>query len=559
MAESTVDTLVTRYVLDNQKYQRGALQVMQATGRMGASILRVTGLAGLLSGAIGAVGLVAFGREAVQTSADLDSLKRGLTAIVGSAEEAERQFKILKDLAKQPGLGLLEAIQGGTMLQAAGIPFEDTVAALKGFGNALALVGKGKFDLGRVTLALSQMAASGKVLGQDLRQLQQAIPQILQVMLKEFGTAIPEEIEAAGISSFEFIRRVSRAMGELPSASDSIKNKFENLGDAWKVIMGQVGDSINSILLPALDKVYRGLVNISEAGVLRDVLGGFEKLFSGKTLGDGLLTMIAAVLAALKLMPPAFKAILDWGQRAFKAVVHNAQALITILGAVFLGNAITKGVLALVEAFKKLRAAIVAAGLAQVFMETLITGGLNFAKVTAGILAGLAAVWAIQKVIDSQFKEISTNIEGMPTFEDFNREMETMLAHLQGAAGLLQGLPPLMRSVLGTIFPELTAQPQAGASPTKAPTQNVFASIERNTRQTAENTRPDVSRRILGGGGFFGDIGVTAVELARGPRRLGKRRGTGDPFRDIAEMLRDAVMDVVAQEGVSLSRSEGRV
>ena len=64
--------------------------------------------------------VIALGAAVVNSAANMDSLKRGLIAVSGSAAEAERQFVGLKEVAKLPGLGLKEAVQGSINLQALG-------------------------------------------------------------------------------------------------------------------------------------------------------------------------------------------------------------------------------------------------------------------------------------------------------------------------------------------------------------------------------------------------------------------------------------------------------
>src|SRR5687767_1392645 len=63
--------------------------------------------------------LAALAVASVRAATDMDSLKRGLTAVAGSTGAAEQQLVRLKEVAKLPGLGFKEAIQGSINLQAA--------------------------------------------------------------------------------------------------------------------------------------------------------------------------------------------------------------------------------------------------------------------------------------------------------------------------------------------------------------------------------------------------------------------------------------------------------
>ena len=64
--------------------------------------------------------LAGFAGLAIRTATQFDSLQRGLIAVSGSADAANKQFERLKEVAKLPGLGFKEAIQGSINHQAAG-------------------------------------------------------------------------------------------------------------------------------------------------------------------------------------------------------------------------------------------------------------------------------------------------------------------------------------------------------------------------------------------------------------------------------------------------------
>ena len=124
-----------------------------------------------------------FGSTFVNAAADLEKLTQGLTAVAGSSREAAEQRDRLRQVAKLPGLGLEEAVEGSINLQAVGLSSQQAEAALMSFGNALATVGKGKAELDGVILALTQMAAKGKISAEEINQIGERVPQIRAVML----------------------------------------------------------------------------------------------------------------------------------------------------------------------------------------------------------------------------------------------------------------------------------------------------------------------------------------------------------------------------------------
>ena len=505
---SLIDTLITKYELDDKHYRAGAKGVLTATDHIAARIRGATGLlssfarsmmsplAGLAALAGGA-GLIGLGAAAVKTAVDLEALKAGLTAITGSAAEAERQFAILRALAKEPGLGLFEAIQGGTALEAAGLPFETVVMALKGFGNALATVGKGKAELELVTLALGQMATSGKVLGQDLRQLQQQLPQIRKIMQEAFGTAQPEELEKMGIDAVTFITTVSREFTKLQSTGNTAKNTFENLGDNIKVAMATAGQSILKVLMPAVDALSNALQNIVDSGLLQRVIDGFTDLFSGKNMGDAVQRALAWMLAAMQAMPAVLQNLGTNFASVFKWMRDNIIVVGAVFGAIFIGGPLIRGVLALVRVFKILTLAIREAGLVAVIMEAITTGGASLVANVAGLALGLAASYGIIKAIEAALPKLPAMV-GIPSMADLRKQMESNLTAMQGGAPSAGGVPGIIGQAASAI-----------------------AETARSTAETAANTAKLVQidfRKYAFGGGNLGALGVTPVEMAGGGR-----------------------------------------
>lgn len=193
------------------------------------------------------------GATFVKAAADMDSLTRGMTAVTGSASATRAQLARLSDVAKLPGLGFREAVQGSINLQAAGLSANTSERALRAFGNALATVGKGKADLDGVILALGQIASKGKVSAEEINQLAERVPQIRQAMIAAFGSADTERLGKAGIDATRFINGLIDQLLKLPQASGGAANAFENLSDSWFRARAAIGDQLLPAILPLID------------------------------------------------------------------------------------------------------------------------------------------------------------------------------------------------------------------------------------------------------------------------------------------------------------------
>ena len=209
--------------------------------------------------------LLAVGAAAVKATVDLDSLKRGLTAVAGSSAEAERQMVRLREIARMPGLGFNEAIQGSIRLQAAGLSAQLAEKSLREFGNAIATVGGGKEQLDGVTLALSQIASKGKVSAEEINQLNERVPQITQAMIAAFGTADTEILQRANITATEFVNSITAVFARDQRVGDTLKNNFENAQQQITESLDRIGRAITPRVAAALGAVADGVERLTRA------------------------------------------------------------------------------------------------------------------------------------------------------------------------------------------------------------------------------------------------------------------------------------------------------
>lgn len=289
--------------------------------------------------------IAALGAASIKASKDMDSLRRGMVAVTGSASKAAREMERLRVVAQLPGLGFADAVKGSTRLQAAGASAEQARRSLEAFGNAIATVGGGKAELDAVTLALTQILASGAVLGQEIRQLQQRIPQIRQAMIGAFGTARSEEIQKLGISADDFLSKITTELLRLPKVSGGVQNAFENLGDAFFRAGAALGDGLLPVVIPLVEALATGAEKIvlmdkatvqwaialaAVAAALGPVLLGLSALATVVTaaaaaLGLGLGTAFLAAGGVIAVLGLGAAALIAWGLAAIQAKGDTEQ------------------------------------------------------------------------------------------------------------------------------------------------------------------------------------------------------------------------------------------
>lgn len=248
--------------------------------------------------------LAGLGVAAVKSATEMDSLMRGLTAVAGSAEAAGAQFEQLKEVAKLPGLGLEEAVQGSINLQAAGFSADQAKGALMAFGNALATVGKGKADLEGVITALSQIASKGTISAEEINQIAERVPQIREVMKNAFGTANTEELQKMEISATDFVDKITAELGKLPAVTVGPQNAFENLGDTLLQLAVAFGDVLLPVIIPIIDHISSLATWLTN---LNPVAQGAIAIFSGLAIAAGpILVALGSMAGALTVLLPLF-------------------------------------------------------------------------------------------------------------------------------------------------------------------------------------------------------------------------------------------------------------
>lgn len=335
---ATIGEMLVRVGLDTKEFNENMKGVKSGLDTMASSL---TTIGATMSATITAP-LVALGVSSVNAAANLEALTAGLRAVSPTAEDTTRKLAELKEVAKLPGLGFEEAIQGQVRLQAAGLSANLATDALKAFGNAIAIVGGGKAELDGVTLALAQIAAKGKVSAEEINQLAERIPQIREVMRAAFGTADTETLQKMKISATEFITIVTNELLKLPPVASTAKNELENLNDTIKQASAEIGmallptvKALTPVLVQLLEQVARGAQEFAKLPqpIQATVIGA---LALAAALGPILLTTglmissISSLLPALSSLSVALKGVSLAGAGVASAWAAVAVAIAAI-------------------------------------------------------------------------------------------------------------------------------------------------------------------------------------------------------------------------------------
>jgi len=211
--------------------------------------------------------VVAMGSSFLNAAASMDQLERGMAAIMGSSSDAAKELNKLKESAKLPGLAFEEAVRGSIRLQSVGLQADQARKVLETFGKAIATTGGGAVELEAVQYQMTQMISKNKILAEDFKPIQSAVPLIGKAMQEAFGTDNIEGVRALGIGAKEFTMRLTESLRVLPEVQNStggVRNSFDNLKDSIKFASAEMGKVI--------------LKNIDLDAIIADVVAALTRL-----------------------------------------------------------------------------------------------------------------------------------------------------------------------------------------------------------------------------------------------------------------------------------------
>ena len=361
------------------------------------------------------------GAGAIKAAGDMESLTLALQSQLGSVEAAKKEFELLNAAAKNPGLGVEQAVAGSIRLQGVKFSAEEARKVLIEMGNAIARTGGTAENLDSVTKQFAQMSAKGRVLQEDISVLSENMPALAGLMEKAFGTTNVEAIRAMGVSGKEFVLQITKAAEALPRVEGGIKNSIGNALDSLKQSAAKVGLAINEAFN------VTGAIE-TFAGYLQTIATAFSNLdpVAQKT--------ILSILGIAVAIGPILKVI-------GAVQLLRSQMISAVEGMVSAAKSLAGGVLSAAKAFQAL-------SIAQ--KATVI--GLAIAAVTALYFAydsysnSLTNAEAAQKAVNDVTREAisSTEVERakigtlVSVLEDNTRSLNDK----QGALKQLKAISP---------------------------------------------------------------------------------------------------------------------
>jgi tape measure domain-containing protein len=275
--------IVIRFLGDATNLQNSTVKVSSSMESLGSKFI---GMGTLLAGglAAGGIALGAFGLKAIQASADMEQTRIAFGTLLGGAKQADTFIRGLQAFAAKTPFEFAGLAATAKQLLAFGFTAESIVPTMTAVGDAVAALGGGQPMIDRVTMALGQMRAKGKVSAEEMMQLAEAGVPAWDFLAKKLGVDIPtamKKVTAGAVDATTGIDALTTGMearfgGLMASQSGTVLGIFSNLQDAVGQTMVTVGDSITK----AFD------VKAKLQGVL-DLMSKLQGFAQGKvTLGE---------------------------------------------------------------------------------------------------------------------------------------------------------------------------------------------------------------------------------------------------------------------------------
>lgn len=416
-----------------------------------------TAAAGLAFSAITAA-IVGVASEAIALASSFHQAEIGFATMMGSAQDAKQFLNELKTFAASSPFGFPELLDASRRLQAMGFEATAVIPIMRTVGDAVAGLGGNAAMIDRITLALGQMQAKGKVSAQEMNQLAEAGIPAWQSLADQIGVGIPEAMKRAeqgAISAAEAIPAILQGMqdrfgGLMTANMNTVTGQWSNFKDQLSFILADIGTAI----LPFAQMVLSAANPIIE--VLRDMAAGFAALPQPvQGIIVGLTGMIAAIGPALL----AFA-----GLKAGIAAVAGALGLPGTVGLVGVIGSLSTILLPLVGVIVAAGAAWYAwdnipavseavTGLWTVLtdfwndtlkpvLETVTAAGVAFVKFAADIAgSALGAIWGAIKDAGMGVWDVMTALVGIiaPLWDAFGNLLDAVSPLIEPILAMWQG------------------------------------------------------------------------------------------------------------------------
>lgn len=258
--------------------------------------------------------LIGLGKEAVLLADNLKKSEIAFTVMLGSGDKARALLKDLQQFAATTPFEFPDLIQAAKKMMALGFGAQEILPMLKTVGDAAAGLGGGAELMGRITLALGQMNAKGKVSAEEMKQMAEAGIPAWQMLADKIGVSVPDAMAMAKQGAIDGATGVAAIMegmsqkfgGLMVEQSKTIQGTLANLKDTIGFILTDIGQQLIETL--QLHEVLGSIQSFAQGALqwFRGLDDGTKKtaiaLTGAFAAGGPILVVVGAFMAAMAIV-----------------------------------------------------------------------------------------------------------------------------------------------------------------------------------------------------------------------------------------------------------------
>lgn len=291
--------------------------------------------------------LTEFESKVISIRSEMESLHVSFKTLAGE-QLGNDLFENLKEYELRTPMIMNDLASGAQTMLAFNIPVQEVMEHLKAIGD-ISMGDSEKFK--SLTLAFSQMSATGKLMGQDLLQMINAGFNPLQVISQKTGKSIgelKEEMEKGAIST-KMVQEAFHAAaaeggqfnGMLEQQSKTMKGALSNLEGAWQYMLNDIGEAQEGFIVDSIDTAQKLIANYKQVGQiimgLVSTYGIYRAAVMVATVAEKYHTLSQAASRAAILLTQKAQALLNATMLA-NPYVAAATALGVLVGTLIACN-----------------------------------------------------------------------------------------------------------------------------------------------------------------------------------------------------------------------------
>lgn len=250
-------------------------KISETNGGIGSLIGKFSSAKAAVGGFMGAFAvsaLIDFGKEAIDAQSKVEQLEISFRTLLGSQEKASALIAEIKSYGTVTPYDTEGLAQAARLMLSYGMSSSKIMPTLQMLGD-IAMGDKDKLQ--SLTLAFSQMSASGRVCKEDLNQMVDAGFNPLQIISEKTGKSIGEltdEVSKGAISVQDIEQAFIDATSEggkfhnmVNNMSDSIAGKTAQMTDNWENFKASIGGLLKPAYLGAIQTTTSAIDTMTKA------------------------------------------------------------------------------------------------------------------------------------------------------------------------------------------------------------------------------------------------------------------------------------------------------